>query len=248
MPQSTPTEASAAAPPPPGPADERGQYPASARLLEQAQNEEGPFSQLGGEIQLWLALAYQVGQGGVCCAGVAWGPAQSASPLAPWRNGQPQARVALEAASPRCGLPPFRPYRRTRAASAHPCRTHAALPPAARATHRPPSCGSLPHRALQACGREEACLETYRTLEKTHPLPAIRRQAADLRYIMEAPKLQVRGRCQCRAAAAFLGAASCAKHADARRPAGIAGLRLRAAAAAGRVAGVACRRVALQSL
>ena len=49
-------------PAPPAPAiaaDERGQYPASARLLEQALNEEGPFTQLGGEIQLWLALAYQ---------------------------------------------------------------------------------------------------------------------------------------------------------------------------------------------
>ncbi|KAL4422960.1 hypothetical protein ABPG75_009157 [Micractinium tetrahymenae] len=80
---------------------ERGQYPASARFLELALNEEGPFTQLGGEIQLWLALAYQ------------------------------------------------------------------------------------------ACGREEDCLSTYRTLEKTHPLPAIRRQAADLRYIMEAPKLQI---------------------------------------------------------
>lgn len=80
---------------------ERGQYPTSARLLELALNEEGPFTQLGGEIQLWLALAYQ------------------------------------------------------------------------------------------ACGREEECLETYRTLEKTHPLPAIRRQAAGLRYIMEAPKLQI---------------------------------------------------------
>lgn len=39
----------------------RGQYPASAQLLEMALNEEGPFTQLGGEIQLWLALAYQVG-------------------------------------------------------------------------------------------------------------------------------------------------------------------------------------------
>jgi hypothetical protein len=39
---------------------ERGQYPASARLLEQALDEEGPFTQLGGEVQLWLALAYQV--------------------------------------------------------------------------------------------------------------------------------------------------------------------------------------------
>ena len=53
---------------------------------------------------------------------------------------------------------------------------------------------SAPHSlCAQACGREEDCLATYRTLEKTHPLPAIRRQAADLRYIMEAPKLQVGG-------------------------------------------------------
>ncbi|EFN52013.1 hypothetical protein CHLNCDRAFT_139563 [Chlorella variabilis] len=80
---------------------ERGNYPASSRFLEQALDEEGEFTQLGGEIQLWLALAYQ------------------------------------------------------------------------------------------ACGREEACLSIYRSLEKTHPLPAIRRQACDLRYIMEAPKLQI---------------------------------------------------------
>lgn len=39
---------------------ERGQYPASVRLLEAALNEEGPFTLLGGEVQLWLALAYQV--------------------------------------------------------------------------------------------------------------------------------------------------------------------------------------------
>ncbi len=51
---------------------------------------------------------------------------------------------------------------------------------------------SYPNPNVQACGREEDCLATYRTLEKTHPLPAIRRQAADLRYIMEAPKLQAR--------------------------------------------------------
>lgn len=34
----------------------RGQYPASVVLLEQALNEEGPFTQLGGEVQLWLAM------------------------------------------------------------------------------------------------------------------------------------------------------------------------------------------------
>ena len=39
----------------------RGRYPSSVELLEKALNEEGPFSQLGGEIQLWLALAYEVG-------------------------------------------------------------------------------------------------------------------------------------------------------------------------------------------
>lgn len=80
---------------------ERGQYPSSVTLLEAALNEEGPFTQLGGEIQMWLALAYQ------------------------------------------------------------------------------------------ACGREEDCIEMYKSIEKSHPLPAIRRQAADLRYIMEAPKLQL---------------------------------------------------------
>ena len=39
----------------------KGLYPESRALLEQALNQEGPFSKLGGEIQLWLALAYQVG-------------------------------------------------------------------------------------------------------------------------------------------------------------------------------------------
>lgn len=60
--------------------------------LGQALNEEGPFSLVGGEIQLWLALAYQ------------------------------------------------------------------------------------------ACGREDDCLETYKMLEKTHPIPAIRRQACAARH------------------------------------------------------------------
>ena len=31
--------------------------------------------------------------------------------------------------------------------------------------------------AYQACGREEECLEVYRGLEKTHPVPSIRKQA-----------------------------------------------------------------------
>ena len=38
----------------------KGLYPESARLFEVALDKEGPFSKLGGEIQLWQALAYQV--------------------------------------------------------------------------------------------------------------------------------------------------------------------------------------------
>ena len=70
-------------------------------LLEGALNEEGPFTPLGGEIQLWLALAYQ------------------------------------------------------------------------------------------AVGRETDCIDMYKAVEKTHPLTSVRRQAAGLRYIMEAPKLEL---------------------------------------------------------
>jgi hypothetical protein len=40
---------------------EKGQYQDSVRLFEKALNEEGWMSRLGGDIQLWLALAYQVG-------------------------------------------------------------------------------------------------------------------------------------------------------------------------------------------
>ena len=38
----------------------KGQYNNSVQLFTQALDREGPFSPLGGEIQLWLALAYQV--------------------------------------------------------------------------------------------------------------------------------------------------------------------------------------------
>ena len=38
----------------------RGLYPRAEQLLTTALDMEGPFSALGGEIQLWLALAYQV--------------------------------------------------------------------------------------------------------------------------------------------------------------------------------------------
>lgn len=39
---------------------ERGRYQDAVLALEVALNKEGPFSQLGGDIQMWLALAYQV--------------------------------------------------------------------------------------------------------------------------------------------------------------------------------------------
>lgn len=32
----------------------------------------------------------------------------------------------------------------------------------------------------------------YKTVEQTHPNKAVKKQAAELRYIMEAPKLQLR--------------------------------------------------------
>ena len=37
-----------------------GQYMASMILFQEALQKEGEYSALGGEIQLWLALAYQV--------------------------------------------------------------------------------------------------------------------------------------------------------------------------------------------
>ena len=41
---------------------ERGQYQKAVEALEEALDREGPFTQLGGDIQLWLALAYNVRQ------------------------------------------------------------------------------------------------------------------------------------------------------------------------------------------
>ena len=38
----------------------KGQYQSSTQLFTAALDREGPFSPMGGEIQLWLALAYQV--------------------------------------------------------------------------------------------------------------------------------------------------------------------------------------------
>jgi tetratricopeptide (TPR) repeat protein len=81
---------------------ERGMYRESVKALEQALVAEGALSPLGGDIQMWLALAYQ------------------------------------------------------------------------------------------AVGKEKKCIDTYKFLESNHPLPSVRKQAADLRYIMEAPKISLK--------------------------------------------------------
>ena len=46
--------------------------------------------------------------------------------------------------------------------------------------------------SLQACGRDQECIQVYKTVEQTHPNKAIKKQAAELRFIMEAPKLQLK--------------------------------------------------------
>ena len=43
-----------------------------------------------------------------------------------------------------------------------------------------------------AVGNEKKCIEVYKYLETNHPAPATRKQAASLRYIMEAPKIALR--------------------------------------------------------
>eukprot|EP01023_Acetabularia_acetabulum_P030721 TRINITY_DN2892_c0_g2_i1.p2 TRINITY_DN2892_c0_g2~~TRINITY_DN2892_c0_g2_i1.p2 ORF type:complete len:278 (-),score=29.70 TRINITY_DN2892_c0_g2_i1:477-1310(-) len=79
----------------------RGRYKQSLQLFKMALDREGPFTKLGGEIQMWLALAYQ------------------------------------------------------------------------------------------AIGDEQECLEIYKNLETTHPIKSIQKQAANLRFILEAPKLEI---------------------------------------------------------
>ncbi len=54
----------------------------------------------------------------------------------------------------------------------------------------PPACDELPLN-VQACQQRAECIQVYKSLENTHPMPAVRRQAADIRYILEAPKLQL---------------------------------------------------------
>jgi len=46
--------------------------------------------------------------------------------------------------------------------------------------------------SLEACGRRDECISLYRKLEKTHPDNSISKQAAELRYIAEAPKMEIR--------------------------------------------------------
>ncbi|CAK8561960.1 unnamed protein product [Lathyrus sativus] len=45
--------------------------------------------------------------------------------------------------------------------------------------------------AYEANYRHNDCIDLYKQLEKSHPSVSIRRQAAELRYIMEAPKLKI---------------------------------------------------------
>jgi hypothetical protein len=43
----------------------------------------------------------------------------------------------------------------------------------------------------QATGREQDCINLYKSLAETHPNRKIKQQAANLRFIMEAPKLKL---------------------------------------------------------
>lgn len=45
--------------------------------------------------------------------------------------------------------------------------------------------------AYEANNRHGDCIALYQQLEKKHPSIAIRRQAAELRYILQAPKLKI---------------------------------------------------------
>lgn len=57
--------------------------------------------------------------------------------------------------------------------------------------HKSPGSASLPCLA-QACGQEQECVDLYKSLEATHPSAQIRKQAANLRFILEAPRLKLR--------------------------------------------------------
>ena len=45
--------------------------------------------------------------------------------------------------------------------------------------------------AYEANNRHADCIALYQQLEKKHPSVSIRRQAAELRYILQAPKLKI---------------------------------------------------------
>jgi hypothetical protein len=45
--------------------------------------------------------------------------------------------------------------------------------------------------AYEANRRHKDCIALYKELESSHPMINIRRQAAELRYILEAPKLKI---------------------------------------------------------
>lgn len=45
--------------------------------------------------------------------------------------------------------------------------------------------------AYEANRRHKDCIALYKELENSHPMINIRRQAAELRYILEAPKLKI---------------------------------------------------------
>ena len=45
--------------------------------------------------------------------------------------------------------------------------------------------------AYEANNRHADCIDLYQQLEKRHPSVSIRRQAAELRYILQAPKLKI---------------------------------------------------------
>jgi len=43
----------------------------------------------------------------------------------------------------------------------------------------------------QACGREQDAIDACKSVEDNHPMRKLKKQAFDLRYILEAPKLEL---------------------------------------------------------
>lgn len=44
---------------------------------------------------------------------------------------------------------------------------------------------------MAANQKDEECVSLFKHLEETHPVRAIQKQAANLRFIMEAPRLEI---------------------------------------------------------